>query len=353
MRKIIFIMTITVALLASASAMAQDNDAMMDQISEQLSATDASEMNQALQQIEKAKALLEQVSSKQAQADKLRAEAKSASKGDAKKKIKQAETIEQPLYAQKVNAYNVYEKGNTTLYGIFANNIKELASIGRGTEDDASDLSSFAADSWDKAAKALKTVPTGKKADQKAVAKIKEDVNKNQLKAIQYQIEAYKLLLALDNGSNATAATNTRPQTDDVVDNAFFNNLANTEDEDDEPAMTTPQGGTSSTETMDDEGFSFVQGTNTADRIIYKVQIAADAIPLTIAKLRQICPTDDIINNEQLNGIYRYTIGYYTSYEEAKSMAIKLRGKGVAGAFVVAYKNGVRIKEIRDVYNNK
>ena len=108
MRKIIFIMTIMVALLASASAMAQDNDAMMDQISEQLSATDASEMNQALQQIEKAKALLEQVSSKQAQADKLRAEAKSASKGDAKKKIKQAETIEQPLYAQKVNAYNVY-----------------------------------------------------------------------------------------------------------------------------------------------------------------------------------------------------------------------------------------------------
>ena len=350
MRKIICILTIVASLLA-ATAKAQDSDAFMDQIIEQLPSSEASEVMQAMQQQEKAKALLEQVASKQAQADKLRNEAKSLSKGDAKKKTKQAQAIEDPLYAQKVNAYNVYEKGNSTIYGIFANNIKELSSI--GSDDDANDLASFAADSWGKAEKALKTIPKGKKPDQKIVANIKQEVNNHQLKAIHYQVEAYKFLLALDDGSNSVANNNTRIQTDDVVDNAFFNNFSD-EDEDSEDVSVTPsqQGRTPNTETMDDEGFNFVQGNTTADRIIYKVQIAADATPLSITRLRQICPTDDIINNEQQNGIYRYTIGYYTSYDDAKKQAIALRGRGVDGAFVVAYKNGVRIKEIRDVYNH-
>ena len=365
MRKIIcIVMTIMVSLMAS-TAKAQFDEAAIDQITEQLSESDASEVNQALQQIERAKAMLEQVTSKQAQADKLRNEAKKASKGDAKKKIKQAVAIEEPLYAQQVNAYNVYEKANNTIYGIFANNIKELASIGGGSEDDVRDMVTFATDSWAKADKALKTVPKGKKPDQKAVAAIKQDVNKNQIRAIQYQIEAYKFLLAIGDANNNSVATNTnttRPQTDDVVDNAFFTNLAEDDenDGDDNTAVattTTPtqqrQGSTPNNDTMDDEGFNFVQGNNTADRIIYKVQIAADATPLSIGRLRQICPTDDIINNEQQNGIYRYTIGYYTNYDEAKTRAIELRGRGVDGAFVVAYKNGVRIKEIRDVYNNR
>ena len=363
MRKIICILTIMVSLMAS-TAKAQFDDAAIDQITEQLSATEASDINQALQQIERAKAMLEQVTSKQAQADKLRNEAKKASKSDAKKKIKQAVSIEEPLYTQQVNAYNVYEKANATIYGIFANNIKELASIGGGSEDDVRDLTTFATDTWQKAENALKTVPKGKKPDQKAVAAIKQDVNKNQIRAIQYQIEAYKFLLALGDGnSTANNTSNTRPQTDDVVDNAFFTNLADDGDADDggddNTAATTTtspsqqrQGSTPNSDTMDDEGFNFVQGNSTADRIIYKVQIAADATPLSIARLRQICPTDDIINNEQQNGIYRYTIGYYTNYDDAKTRAIDLRGRGVDGAFVVAYKNGVRIKEIRDVYNN-
>lgn len=344
MRKIIFIMTIAASLLFVASANAQELDeAMLDQISEQLSASDASEMNQALQQIERAKAQLGQAASKQAQADKLRAEAKSASKGEAKKKNKEAAALEQPIYTQQVNAYNVYEKGYATLYGIFAANIKELASIGASDiQGDISDLTTFAADTWTKADKALKAAPTGKKVDQKALAKVKQDANANQLRAIRYQIEAYKLLLAF----------NEKPDTPsvEVVSNNDGSN-ANEADESDGLAETSQP--SDNADTMDDEGFSFVQGNNTTDRIIYKVQIAADAIPLSIAKLRQICPTDDIINNEVQNGIYRYTVGYYTTYEEAKKTAITLRGKGVDGAFVVAYKNGDRIKEIRDVYNNK
>ena len=347
-----------VATLMAATVKAQDYDAMVDQITDQLPESDASEAIQALQQVERAKAMLEQVQSKQAQADKLREEAKKASKSDAKKKNKQAQTIEEPLYAQKVNAYNVYEKANSTLYGIFANNLKELASIGSSeVQGDVNDLTSFAADSWGKADKALKTIPKGKKPDQKIVANIKQDVNKNQIRAIQYQVEAYKFLIGPVGGSNtqpATTPTNNGgnlAESDDIVDNAFFSNLSQ-ESDDSETAPAQQQTRSVNTDTMDDEGFNFVQSCNTADRVIYKVQIAADAIPLSIEKLRQICPTDDIINNEVQNGIYRYTIGYFTNYDDAKSQAISLRGRGVDGAFVVAYKNGVRIKEIRDVYNN-
>lgn len=367
MRKIIFIMTIAAALTA-ATANAQVNEAYIDQIIEQLPSSEASEVTQALQQVEKAKALLEQVAAKQSQADKLRAEAKSLSKGDAKKKNKQAQTIEEPLYAQKVNAFNMYEKANTTMYGVFASNIKELASIGGGSEADANDMVTFAADSWGKADKALKTVPKGKKPDQKLVASIKQEVNNHQLKALYYQGEAYSFLLALTGGNNSNVVTNNNSNpvaqndADDVLNNAFFNNLSQeSDDDDDDYSAPSQQGNTPSqqgnktavnSETMDDEGFNFVQSNTNADRVIYKVQIAADATPLSIARLRQICPTGDIINNEQQNGIYRYTIGYYTNYDDAKKQAITLRGKGVDGAFVVAYKNGVRIKEIRDVYGN-
>ena len=359
------------ATLTAATANAQVGEAFIDQIIEQLPSSEASEVTQAQQQVEKAKALLEQVAAKQAQADKLRAEAKSLSKGDAKKKNKQAQTIEEPLYAQKVNAYNIYEKANTTMYDIFANNLKELASIGGGAEADANDMVSFAADSWSKADKALKTVPKGKKPDQKLVSNIKEEVNKHQLKALHYQGEAYSFLLALEGGNNSNVVSNpntvAKNDDDDVLNNAFFNNLSQDSDDDDDDYTPSQQSNTPSrqsntpsqqgnkkvnNDTMDDEGFNFVQGNSNADRVIYKVQIAADATPLSIARLRQICPTDDIINNEQQNGIYRYTIGYYTNYDDAKKQAISLRGRGVDGAFVVAYKNGVRIKEIRDVYNN-
>ena len=70
----------------ATTAKAQFDEAAIDQITEQLSESDASDVNQALQQVERAKAMLEQVASKQAQADKLRNEAKKASKGDAKRK---------------------------------------------------------------------------------------------------------------------------------------------------------------------------------------------------------------------------------------------------------------------------
>jgi len=359
MRKIIFIMTMA-ATLTAATAKAQVNDAFIDQIIEQLPSGDASEVTQAQQQVEKAKALLEQVAAKQAQADKLKAEAKSLSKGDAKKKNKQAQTIEEPLYAQKVNAYNMYEKANSTMYDIFASNIKELASIGGGAESDANDMVTFAADSWDKASKALKTVPKGKKPDQKLVASIKEEANRHQLKALYYQGEAYSFLLALSGGNNSNVVSNTNSSPvahndeDDVLNNAFFNNLSEEAAVDDDDYSAPSQQGNRqvNNETIDDDGFNFVQGNANTDRVIYKVQIAADATPLSIAKLRQICPTGDIINNEQQNGIYRYTIGYFTNYDDAKKQAVTLRGKGVDGAFVVAYKNGVRIKEIRDVYGN-
>ncbi|MCR5456025.1 MAG: SPOR domain-containing protein [Bacteroidales bacterium] len=342
MKKFICIMTIAVSLMA-ATAQAQDSDAMVDQITEQLSSADVSEVMQAQEQIEKAKALLAQIASKQAQADKLRAEAKTASKGDAKKKNKQATAIEAPLYAQMANAYDMYEKGNTTLYGIFAHNIQELASVGPSSvQNDVADLTTFATDTWDKAAKAIKTVPPLKKSTQQQVVKIKKEINDNQLKAIRYQMEAYKFLLSVDSDGDSQEDVVLE---DDNMDEAIA------EEDNNSQSTSSPSGMNS--ETIDDEGFNFVESNNSTDRVIYKVQIAADAIPLSIAKLRAICPTDDIINNELKNGIYRYTIGYFTTYDDAKNMALTLRGKGVDGAFVVAYKNGERIKEIRDVYNNK
>ena len=41
--------------------------------------------------------------------------------------------------------------------------------------------------------------------------------------------------------------------------------------------------------------------------------------------------------------LFKYTIGQYYTYEEARDRALELRQKGFDGAFVVAFKEGERI----------
>lgn len=88
-----------------------------------------------------------------------------------------------------------------------------------------------------------------------------------------------------------------------------------------------------------------------ADKIVYKVQIAADDKPLTIEYLRKIYPSTEGLNNELVDGIYRYSVGFFDTYEEADKARKEIIAKGVTtGVFVVAYKNGKRVSDITEVY---
>lgn len=241
----------------------------------------------------------------------MKSQASSMAKGKAKKLLKQAETIETPLIAQKITAYNLYEKSNSTTYGIYAADIKDLtAGAVEKKRTAAQSLTSDATASWTSASDALKKVPSGKKADQKQVLKIKEEASRQQREAISLQIQTYAVLLGwYDKPEN--------------VQSGSSKGATGYEDIEEEPVA--------------------VEKT---EKIIFKVQIAADVVPLSLKLLREIYPSKEIINNEEHDGVYRYSVGYYNTYEEAEEAIKKM---GVKGAFVVAYRNGNRVFNINEI----
>lgn len=80
-----------------------------------------------------------------------------------------------------------------------------------------------------------------------------------------------------------------------------------------------------------------------SDRIVYKIQFAASHTALSLQELRRIFPSDEVILGEYDDDIYKYSIGFYSSFEQANSAK---EAMGIKGAFVVAYKNGKRMKNL-------
>ncbi|WP_340077547.1 N-acetylmuramoyl-L-alanine amidase [Leptobacterium sp. I13] len=86
--------------------------------------------------------------------------------------------------------------------------------------------------------------------------------------------------------------------------------------------------------------------------VTFKVQLAAGATLLETKayNFKGLSP----ISKEKFNNIYRYFYGAVNTLEEAKELQTKAKKKGYTSAFIVAYKNGLRItidealKSIRD-----
>ncbi len=75
--------------------------------------------------------------------------------------------------------------------------------------------------------------------------------------------------------------------------------------------------------------------------LIYKIQIAASKVPLSITQLRKIYHADDIINTVIENEWYKYSVGMFDTYREAQKFKINI---GVSDAFIVAYKQGKKVE---------
>lgn len=76
------------------------------------------------------------------------------------------------------------------------------------------------------------------------------------------------------------------------------------------------------------------------DLIIYKVQIAASKTQLDIGKLRSIYHEDQLIHYEIENGWYKYSVGFFTHYQDAQNYKKNI---GVPDAFIIAYKRGKKV----------
>jgi len=78
--------------------------------------------------------------------------------------------------------------------------------------------------------------------------------------------------------------------------------------------------------------------------VVFKVQISSTSTKQPITKLRQVYSGDLKIEESFSGGLYKYTIGNVKSYAEAVDIKTKC---GVAGAFIIGYKNGERISDIK------
>jgi len=76
------------------------------------------------------------------------------------------------------------------------------------------------------------------------------------------------------------------------------------------------------------------------DNVLYKVQIAAAKRPISINELKRIYEGTQPIQWEIENKWYKYSVGYFFYYREAKDFKLK---SGVSDAFIIAYKNEKKI----------
>ncbi|MGQ9846318.1 MAG: SPOR domain-containing protein [Bacteroidales bacterium] len=72
----------------------------------------------------------------------------------------------------------------------------------------------------------------------------------------------------------------------------------------------------------------------------YRVQIAAFKKKLSKNQLSEIYPAIEYVKEEFIDGLYKYTIGDFKSFEDAKDFKNQ---SGIFGAFVVRYENFKRI----------
>lgn len=77
------------------------------------------------------------------------------------------------------------------------------------------------------------------------------------------------------------------------------------------------------------------------DEIVYKVQIESTSVKLNNPSMRYSGLGD--VDFYEYNGLYNYTIGVFTSKEEAKKYCQEIKDKGYIGAFVVSFKDNKRI----------
>jgi cell division protein FtsN len=90
-----------------------------------------------------------------------------------------------------------------------------------------------------------------------------------------------------------------------------------------------------------------------ADSIAFTVQILATKDGnISESEMREKYDVDEVIFKEynQNDGLYHYSIGNFGSYIEAAKVRNKIRASGIRDAFVVGYKDGERIIDLKSIY---
>ena len=79
------------------------------------------------------------------------------------------------------------------------------------------------------------------------------------------------------------------------------------------------------------------------DGLYFRVQLAAMRKFTDVSSAYGSYNLSRPVKVESHNGLYKYTAGSFASYQQAREFKEAALGRGIKGAFVIAYRNGARI----------
>jgi len=72
---------------------------------------------------------------------------------------------------------------------------------------------------------------------------------------------------------------------------------------------------------------------------------------ITVAALRELYEVDEEIFKEydETDGLYRYSIGNFSLYTDAAKVRNQIKLHGFKGIFVIGYKDGKRVNDLKSI----
>ncbi len=84
----------------------------------------------------------------------------------------------------------------------------------------------------------------------------------------------------------------------------------------------------------------------------FSVQVMATTdrnIPVSVVREMYEIDMEVFKDFNKSDNVFQYTVGNFDTYEEAAKLRNKLKARGLRGAFVVGYKNGVRVSDLKSI----
>ncbi len=269
-----------------------------------------------------------------------------------KQKKGEKKTVQGKLNLKQAAYY--YDKGYSTLFEIYFNHVANIKFQLEENQQKAKQLASEAEGLFNQGQKMLKTTQNYTEKDFKKRVKFKKMLNTvnngrdNELKAIRLLIEAIKIY------NNETAQIQQMRKADDQAWQKALNE--NTIDAYQSYISNFPTGrhiseARAKIEELKQQQLNQTDTTildytnNPTIDLVYRVQILADKKPWSASRIRSKIyryygkdgkPTYKLV----INGWYKYYVGEYKTYAEAKTVADAMGLTVKTGPFVVAFLNG-------------
>ncbi len=273
-----------------------------------------------------------------------------------KKKKKKGEKKSVEVKTLRIKQALYYEKAYTLVYNVYSEKIGESTFLFADDEARVGDLLDEAETDLASAKRKIKPYKNTTTKDLKknvGYSKLKGDISSAvnlELSAVNRLVEAYSIYLDQESKKQL------EEEEKRVWDNASSENTALSYQSylDEYPTGKYASQARQKVRELEQEEARLAQEEldrqrSLAGALVFEVQIAASRKPISKASLTRLYRAKNEIKMKHYDKWYKYSVGKFSSYNEAKAFVKKLR---VRGAFVVAYKNDQKVNIKEAISNN-